>query len=196
MVSRAWCFGFGSGWGRQTSFSLAVRRSKRWYPSSPIGNTPYRLRGPGTIWVWDHAMTIGVQGDFSFFSFNINIHSTIRLGFDLLRSVQFPYAQKNSLCAPARNDTILANKRNSTPDHSLLRQRNKTTWTSVDDPAFNSTCYNLTSPTSSGRSATSRHHLPDLCTVPRTLIGDCQQTKKSKNLKKTQGRYHFSGKEA
>src|SRR5277367_2965848 len=61
---------------------------------------------------------------------------------------------------------------------------------------INSTCYKLTSPTSSGRSATSRHHLPDLCTVPRTHIRDYQQTKKSKNLKKTQGRYHFSGKEA
>jgi len=36
------------------------------------------------------------------------------------------------------------------PDHSLLRQRNKPTWTSVDDPTFNSTCYKVTSPTSSG----------------------------------------------
>jgi hypothetical protein len=32
MVSRAWCFGFGSGWGRQTCFSFALRRSKRWLP--------------------------------------------------------------------------------------------------------------------------------------------------------------------
>jgi hypothetical protein len=116
MVSRAWCFGFGSGWGRQTRFSFAVRRSKRWYRSSPIGNTPYRLRGLGTIWVWDHAMIIGVQGDFLIFNFNFNtnVHSNVSLDFDLLRSVQFPYAQKNLLCAPARHDTILANKRNST----------------------------------------------------------------------------------
>jgi hypothetical protein len=113
MVSRAWCFGFGSGWGRQTCFSLAVRRSKRWYRSSPIGNPPYRLRGLGTIWVWDHAMIIGVQGDFLIFNFNTNIHSNVRLDFDLLRLVQFPYARKNLLCAPARHDTILANKRNS-----------------------------------------------------------------------------------
>lgn len=116
MVSRAWCFGFGSGWGRQTRFSFAVRRSKRWYRSSPIGNTPYRLRGLGAIWVWDHAMIIGVQGDFLIFNFNFNtnVHSNVSLDFDLLRSVQFPYAQKNLLCAPARHDTILANKRNST----------------------------------------------------------------------------------
>ena len=188
MVSRAWCFGFGSGWGRQTCFSLAVWRSKRWSGLQPIGNTPYRLRGLGTIWVWDHAMTIGVQGDFLIFQLqHSNIHSHIKLDFDLLRSVQFPCA-KNSLCAPASHDTILANKRNSTPDHSLLRPRNKTTWTSVDDPTFNSTCYKLTPPTSSGRSATSRHHLPDLCTVPRTHIRDCQQTKKSeKSIKKPRG---------
>jgi hypothetical protein len=116
---RIWFLGPGASdlvqvGGRQTCFSLAVRRSKRWYRSSPIGN-PYRLRGLGTIWVWDHAMIIGVQGDFLIFNFNTNIHSNVRLDLDLLRLVQFPYARKNLLCAPARHDTILANKRNSTP---------------------------------------------------------------------------------
>ena len=191
MVSRAWCFGFGSGWGRQTYFTLAVRRSKRWYRSSTdrkYSLSVTRIRDYlGLESCYDHWRS----RRFSHFQLqHSNIHSNIRLDFDLLRSVQFPYA-KSSLCAPASHDTILANKRNSTPDHSLLRPRNKATWTLVDDPTFNSTCYKLTSPTSSRRSATSRHHLPDLCTVPRTHIRDCQQTKKSKNHKKNPGEVSF-----
>src|ERR1700730_6717747 len=97
MVSRAWCFGFGSGWGWQTCFSFALRRSKRWYWSSPTGNTPHRLGGLGTIWVWDHAITIGVQGDFLVFNLNIHIHSGNTTDFNLLQSFQLPYAHKNLL---------------------------------------------------------------------------------------------------
>ena len=154
MVSRAWCFGFGSGWGRQTCFSFALRRSKRWLPvftnrkySSSVRRTRGYL-GSGIV-----LLSLAFKAIFSIFNLNTYIHSGNPNGLGIfLRSVQLPYAHKNILWTLARHDTILATKRNSTLNH-CFDNNTKLPRHWADDLTIDSTCYQLTSPATSKQSA-------------------------------------------
>ena len=133
-------------------------------------------------------MTIGVQGDFLIFNFNTPTYTptyTPTSAWTLIFYDRSNFHTQRAHYAHLRVTTQFSRRNeNSSPDHTLLRPRNKTTWTSVDDPTFSSTCYKVTSLTSSGRSPTSRHHLPDLCAVPRThqrLPADQKIQKHKKN---------------
>jgi hypothetical protein len=154
MVSRAWCFGFGSGWGRQTCFSFALRRSKRWLPvftnrkySSSVRRTRgylglglcyyhWRSRRFSQFSTSTPTSTSAIRTDLESFFDRSNFHTHTRTYYGHLRGTT-----QSSRLNEIQPSIIAFNNDTKLPRH----------W--VDDLIIDSICYQLTSPATPKQSA-------------------------------------------